>query len=94
LEFQARFEFEIKEEVTQQIQAKVVEVTKYPTWLTNIVLVPKKDGKIRICGDYKDLNKAVPMTNSYYRISTFSSTTVLSMKCNHLWIALRVIIRF
>lgn len=30
----------IKEEVTKQIQANVVEVTKYPTWLANIVPVP------------------------------------------------------
>jgi len=53
----------IKEEVTKQIQAKVVEVTKYPTWLANIVPVPMKYGKIRICADYRDLNKESPKDN-------------------------------
>ena len=30
----------------------------YPQWLANIVPVPKKDGKVRICIDFRDLNKA------------------------------------
>ncbi|XP_075086281.1 uncharacterized protein LOC142168992 [Nicotiana tabacum] len=36
------------------------EVTNYPSWLENIVPVPKKDGNIRICIDYRDVNKASP----------------------------------
>ena len=29
-------------------------------WLANVVPIPKKDGKVRICVDLKDLNKANP----------------------------------
>ncbi|XP_049381345.1 uncharacterized protein LOC125845898 [Solanum stenotomum] len=50
----------VKEEVSKQFDANVIRVTKYPTWLANIVPVPNKNGKTRVCVDYRDLNKASP----------------------------------
>ena len=29
----------------------------YPQWVANIVPVPKKGGKVRMCMDYRDLDK-------------------------------------
>ena len=41
-----------------------MEVIQYPTWLANVVPVAKKDGKIRICVNYRDLKKAIAKDNS------------------------------
>ena len=53
----------IKEKVKKQLDAGFLEVSKYPQWVANIVPVPKKDGKVQMCVDYRDLNRTSPKDN-------------------------------
>ncbi|KAL6318214.1 hypothetical protein AAG906_035720 [Vitis piasezkii] len=46
--------------VKQKLSVGFILVVKYPECLANIVHDPKKDGKVRVCVDFKDLNKASP----------------------------------
>ncbi|RVW31030.1 Retrovirus-related Pol polyprotein from transposon 17.6 [Vitis vinifera] len=41
------------------VRQKIREVS-YPDWLANVVVVPKKEGKWRVCVDYTNLNNACP----------------------------------
>ena len=47
-----------KAEVQRLLDAKVIREVKYSEWLANVVLVPKKNGKMRMCIDFTNLNKA------------------------------------
>ena len=47
-------------EVKKQYNAGFLRVVNYPEWLANMILVPKKDGKVRMCVYFRDLNKASP----------------------------------
>ncbi|XP_073130883.1 uncharacterized protein [Henckelia pumila] len=50
----------IKEQVDELLRAGHIEEIHFPTWLSNIVLVPKSSGEWRMCVDFWDLNKACP----------------------------------
>jgi hypothetical protein len=42
------------------LEAGFIREVKYPTWLANVVMVKKKNGKLRMCTYYIDLNKCFP----------------------------------
>lgn len=37
-----------------------IREVEYPEWLANVVVVPKKEEKWRVCVDYTNLNDACP----------------------------------
>ena len=50
----------IKEEIERLVRVGFIRPTKYVEWLSNIVHVLKKNGKLRICIDFKNINMATP----------------------------------
>jgi hypothetical protein len=51
----------IKEEVDQLLKANFIRPCRYAEWISNIVPVEKKGyGKIRVCIDFRNLNRATP----------------------------------
>ena len=47
-------------EVDNLLKAKFIKEIKYLEWLANVVVVPKKGRKWRVCVDYTDLVEACP----------------------------------
>ncbi|XP_073130049.1 uncharacterized protein [Henckelia pumila] len=58
--FGAKKDKVIAEQVRELLEAGHVKEVQFPTWLSNVVLVPKSTGKWRMCIDFRDLNKACP----------------------------------
>ncbi|PKI66593.1 hypothetical protein CRG98_013002 [Punica granatum] len=52
-----------EEEIIKQVDARFLEICNYSEWVANIVPVEKKNGKVRVCIDYRDLNRASPKDN-------------------------------
>ena len=50
----------VEDELDRLEKMGVLEKVSYSQWATPVVVVPKKDGRVRLCGDYKvTLNQAL-----------------------------------
>ena len=50
----------VKEEIKRLVAANFIRPARYVEWLSNIVFVMKKNGKLRIFVDFRNLNNATP----------------------------------
>lgn len=62
---------EIKKEIERLLKAGFIRTARYVEWLSNIVSVLKKNGKLRVCIDFRNLNLAAPKDE--YPIPTVDS---------------------
>ncbi|KAH9296608.1 hypothetical protein KI387_040196, partial [Taxus chinensis] len=46
----------VKEEIDKMITSGIIEAVEESEWISPMVISIKKDGRIRICVDYRDLN--------------------------------------
>ena len=53
-------ELKVKEEIEKIMKAKFFRPTRYVQWLVNIVPKTKKNGKLRVYVDFRDLNATTP----------------------------------
>ena len=80
--------FAIKASVGKELnrleQQGIIEKVSHSEWAAPIVTVPKKDGKFRICGDYKvTINQALsveqyPLPKPEYHFATLAEGNVFS----------------
>ena len=50
----------IEEKATKQVKVGFIKPLHQDEWIADDVPVPKKDGKVRMCIDFRDLSKACP----------------------------------
>ena len=53
-------ELKVKDEIKKLLKVCFIRPTRYAEWLSNIVPIMKKNGKLRICIDFRDLNLDTP----------------------------------
>ena len=73
------YEVKVKEEIDKLLWVGFIQPIKKATWLSPILVVPKKNGKIRVCVDYRKLNAAtvtnvfsLPFTNGVLDVGSRS----------------------
>ena len=58
------FAKQVKQEIDKLLAIGFIKPVNEVSWLSPIIVVPKKNGKIRVCVDYRKLNAAT-ITNPF-----------------------------
>jgi len=61
----------IQEEIERLLKRKFIRTARYVEWLSNIVFVIKKNGTLRVCIDFRNLNNATPKDEYPISITQF-----------------------
>jgi len=54
----------MKQELIKILDSKIIYPIKHSSWVTNLILVRKKNGEIRLCVDFRNLNQ-VSLKDNY-----------------------------
>jgi hypothetical protein len=57
---------QVKAELNKLLAAKIIFPVRHTQWISNLVPVRKKNGDIRLCIDFRNLNRASEKDNYLY----------------------------
>ena len=82
-----------EEEVEKPLWAGFIYPIPLTDWVSNTLPIMKKQGTIRVCVDYRDVNQACPKDNYLHLLSTILLMNVPDAKYSHLWMDFPATIR-
>jgi hypothetical protein len=85
---------DVKKEVERLIDANFIRPCRYAEWISNIVPVYKKNGKMRVYIDFRDLNRATPMMDTQCLLLIYWLMPLLDIKLSVSWMVMQGIIKF
>ncbi|RVW28898.1 hypothetical protein CK203_111944 [Vitis vinifera] len=47
-----QWSLQMKKEIQKQLNIRFLSMAEYPQWLANVILIPKKDGRVRVCVNF------------------------------------------
>ena len=73
----------IEKEIKKQLDAKIIVPLRYSKWIVNLVVVRKKNGDIKLCVDFRNLNKCskkdnYPLPKMEHLLQRISGARVMS----------------
>jgi len=85
---------DIKAEITKLIEAKFIRQCRYAEWISNVVHVYKKSEKLRVCIDFRNLNKATLMDGYPMPVAICWLTLQQDIGSLALWMVMHDTIRY
>jgi len=73
----------IEKEIKNLLDAKIIIPLRYSKWIANLVIVRKKNGEIKLCVDFRNLNKCsnkdnYPLPKMEHLLQRILGATVMS----------------
>ena len=84
----------VKEEIQKLLEAGFIYPILDSEWVSPLIIVPKKNGKWRVCVDYREINKATQKDHFPYLLSIKYSTPYQGISSSPSWMGLAGTIRF
>jgi hypothetical protein len=72
---------DVKKEIERLLDANFIRPCRYAEWISNIIPVYEKNGKMRVCIDFRDLNRATPMDGYPMPVADLLDISKTTFRC-------------